>query len=397
MRVSRAVHSQTAAQAKARTMNRLVELRAKGLASLAAAILSAAAATPVTASAQEDRQVLVSHDAVRALIGNTIVYSTPGQGSRQTGVFLLLDGTGWAAVRGDNQASGIQAIRWANYSDGTFCVTGTGNEPRLNDCGVLSIRGTRVTLAPASGPVWSGTVLEGDPWQLDPGSRSSQMLAGRDAIGALVGNTLVFIPYGGGREYRAQLFMADGTVRRAHNDRPDFDHWALQPDERWSIGGDGDRLCLNGGAWTEELCTTLSVAGDLVTLGHARVGPLHGMLLQGDARNLSHAAEARAAQLADALAGKSILLKAADRQAATDSIMFFRPDGSGLAKWRQGAPKPTKWLVQLDGRLCITEQRLEFRNDDCAALSIDGDAVTLASLGRPTISGTLLNGNALQK
>lgn len=378
-------------------MNRLGGLRAKCLVSLVAAILFVAVATNAAASSQEDRQVLVTHDAVRALIGNTIVYSRPGPGSRQTGVFLHLDGTGWAAVRSDSQASAAQAIRWASYSNGTFCVTGTGNEPRLNHCGALSIRGTRVTLAPASGPIWSGRVLEGDPWQLDPGSRSSQRRDGRDAIRALVGNTLVFIPYGGGREYRAQLFLADGTVRSAHNDRPDFDHWALRPDERWSIGGNGDRLCLNGGAWTEELCTTLSITGDLVTLGHARVGPLHGLILQGDARNLSHAAEARAARLADALAGKSILLKAADRQAATDSIMFFRPDGSGLARWHEGAPKPTKWLVRLDGKLCVTEQRLEFRNEDCAALSIDGNAVTLASLGRPIIPGTLLNGNALQK
>jgi hypothetical protein len=100
--------------------------------------------------------------------------------------------------------------------------------------------------------------------------------------------------------------------------------------------------------------------------------------------------------MADALIGNTMLLKAADRQAETDSVIDFLREGSGRAKWGDGAPTPIKWLVQTDGKLCVAEQRREFRDEDCASLSIDGDTVTLAAPDRPAIPGQLLKGNALK-
>lgn len=221
---------------------------------------------------------------------------------------------------------------------------------------------------------------------------ASPQVAG-EAARALTGNTLVFVAEGGSREYRAHYFMANGKARRAHNDQPYFDHWVLQPDERWSIRE--DRLCLSGGAWNADFCAAVSIAGDLVTLRHEKAGPLQARLLKGDARNLSFAAAAATRKIADALTGHTLLLKAADRQAETDSILYFLRDGTGRGK-RGTAGSPFKWLVQLDGKLCVTEAKREFRDGDCYILSIDGDAVTVAAPDRPAIPGRLLKGNALK-
>lgn len=363
---------------------------------IAATVLGLAHAGNLAAHAEEGSRLEVAHKAARALVGNTLVYAKPGQPGAEIGVFLYLDGTGRAMTRGSDGASEPRAIRWANLSDGKFCITDLGRQPWDGDCGILSVDGASATLAPASGPVLSGRVLEGDAWKLDPATLSAERFTGRAAIDALVGNTLVFIPEGGGREYRAHYFMPDGTARRAHNDQPDFDHWALQSDERWTIRGKDDQLCLSGGQWKESFCATISIAGDLATLHDPRIGPLHARFLKGDARHLSPAAGAATRKMADALTGNTMLLKAADRQAETDSVVYFLRDGSGRAKWRDGTPTPIKWLVQTDGKLCVAEQRLDFRDKDCASLSIDGDAVTLAAPGRPAIPGRILKGNALK-
>lgn len=363
---------------------------------IAAAMLGFTHAGGFAAHAQEKPAPKVAHEATRALIGNTLVYAKPGQPGDETGVFLRLDGTGQAATRGPDGTGEPRAIRWANISDGTFCVTDVGRKPWDGDCGVLSVDGTRATLAPATGPAWTGRVLEGDAWKLDPATRSEERFIGKAAIQALVGNTLLFITEGDGREYRAHYFMANGTARRAHNDQPYFDHWALQPDERWSIRGEADQLCFSGGAWKKDFCATISIAGDLVTLHDDRIGPLHARLLPGDARKLSPAAAAATRRMIDALVGNTLLMKATDRNAKADGIVYFLRDGSGRARWRDGAPVPMRWLLEPGGRLCIVKREREFRDEDCVDLSIDGDAVTLASPGRPAIPGRILKGNALK-
>ena len=91
-----------------------------------------------------------------------------------------------------------------------------------------------------------------------------------------------------------------------------------------------------------------------------------------------------------------LLLKAADRQATTDSRLYFQRDGAGLAKRGDRAPQPMQWLLQRDGKLCVAERRRAFRDSDCTTLSIDGDRVTLKAPGRPAIPGRLLQGNALK-
>lgn len=346
------------------------------------------------ANAQEGRHALVGHDAVRALIGNTLVYVRADQPGAETGVFVDLDGTGWAVTRRPDGAGAVRAIRWANFSDGGFCITDPGHNAWDGDCGKLALDGSLATLTPAAGPAWPGRMLEGDPWGLDAARPSAPPVSGKAAIRRLIGNTVVFIPEGGGREYRAHYFMADGTAKRAHNEQPDFNNWVLQPDERWSFRDDDDRLCLSGGGWKEELCAGIAIAGDLVTFHHLRAGPRHARLLLGDARNLSPQAEAAARKTVDALVNHSLWLTAADRQASTDSIIYFMRDGSGRAKRGGGAAVPIKWLVQREGKLCVVERRLDFRDDDCSFLSIDGNQARLSIPGRPTISGQLSKGNA---
>lgn len=368
--------------------------RARSSMMISAAWLAIALICISAANAQDERHPLVGHRAVRALIGNTLVYGKADEPGTETGVFVNLDGTGWAVTRTPRSVGPAHAVRWANFSDGVFCITYPGREPWDGDCGKLALDGSLATLTPADGPVWSGRMLEGDAWALDPASLPEPPVSGKAAIRRLVGNTVVFMPEGGGREYRAHYFMADGTARRAHNEQPDFDNWVLQPDERWSFRDDDDRLCLSGGGWKEELCAGIAIAGDLVTFHHLRAGPLHARLLPGDARNLSPQAEAAARKTADALVNHSLWLTAADRQASTDSIIYFMRDGSGRAKRGGGAAVPIKWLVQREGKLCVVERRLDFRDDDCSFLSIDGNQARLSIPGRPTISGQLSKGNA---
>lgn len=335
--------------------------------------------------------------AFRALVGHTLVYAKPDRPDRETGVFLRLDGTGTAVTRGPDGTGEPRPIRWAQLSDGQFCITDAGRRLWDGDCGKLSVDGMTATLTPASGPAWSGRILDGDAWKLDPSARADDRLAGRAAIEALVGNTMLFISYAGDKAYRAHYLMADGKARRAHNDQPDFNNWALQPDEKWSIRGPADQLCFSGGAWKETFCSTLSIAGDLITMHDDRVGPLHAMLLKGDARNLSPAAEAAVGKKAAALVDHSLLLTAAERGAKTDSTLYFMRKGSGRAKWRAGAPVPIKWMIQLDGKLCVVEQPRDYRDQNCTALAIDGDAVTLSGPDRAPITGRIVKGNALKK
>ena len=361
-----------------------------------AAILGFAYVAGVATNAQEAPRPLVAHHAVGALIGNTLVYAKPDQSGVERAVFLWLDGTGRAVTRGPDGANEPRIVRWVNLSDGQFCVTDVGRKSWEGDCGILTVDGGRATLAPKTGPVWTGQVLEGDAWKLDPARSSGESFVGKAAIKALVGNTIIFIPQGGSREYRAQYFGANGTVRQALNDQPDFDHWALLPDDRWSIRGKDDQLCFSGRGVKEVFCATISIAGDLVTLRHARVGLLHAKLARGDARNLSPAVDAANRKLAAMLVNKTLLLKATDRQARTDSRIYFQRGGAGLAKWGDRAIEPMQWLLQRDGKLCAVRQRAKFQDSDCFKLSIDGDAVILQAPDRPAIPGRLIKGKALK-
>lgn len=350
------------------------------------------------AQVKEEGRPVLAPEAARLLVGNTLVYAKEDQSGEEMemGVYLRLDGSGLAASRKADGAREPRHIRWATLSDGQFCVSDVGRKPSDGDCGILSIDGATAALTPRSGRAWSGKVLEGDAWKLDGATLAEVKFVGRAATKALIGNTLVFIPYGGGREYMAYYFLANGRMRRAHNDQPYFDHWVLQPDETWSVRGKDEHLCFSGGMWGEDYCVGVAVAGNLVTLWTKNAGPVHGELRKGDARNLSPAASTAIKKMGDALAGNTLLLRASDRQATTDSIIYFQRNGFGRAKWGGEAPRPIKWLIQLDGKLCLVEQRLKFRDQNCATLSIDGDAVTFATPDRPAIPGRILRGDALK-
>lgn len=363
---------------------------------IAVAALGLANPVEFGAQAQEKPQPKLRHDAARMLIGNTLVYAKPDQPGDETGVYIRLDGTGLAVARGPDGSGKPRSIRWATVSDSDFCVTEVGRKPWDGDCGALTVDGTHATLAPKGEPAWVARVMKGDAWELDPATIGQYRQSGKPAIEALVGNTLLFIVEGGSREYRAHYFMANGKVRRAHNDQPYFDNWELQPDEKWSIREKSDQLCLSGGAWKETLCVRVSIAGDLVTLWDDRIGPFHARLMSGDARYLSPAAETSASTTANTLIGNTIVLKAADRQANTDRIIYFQRRGVGRMNRGDRRATAIKWLLRRDGTLCIDEQPGEYRDGDCTMLSINGDVVTFTAPGRPAITGRILRGNALR-
>ncbi len=235
-----------------------------------------------------------------------------------------------------------------------------------------------------------------DAWQLDPATTSEKKLVGRAAISAIVGNTVVILSAGDKRETSAQYYMANGKMRRARNEQPNFDNWDLEPEEKWSVREEADQLCISGGGWKEDLCLGIAVTGDRVTLKDNRIGLIHGMILKGDARNLSSAAGKANKAKARALVGNTLFLKAADRQADTDSVIYFLSDGVGRAKRGHAAAVPIKWMLQLNGNLCIVEVEREFRDNSCTSLSIDGSAATLAAPDRAEIRGQILKGNALK-
>lgn len=367
------------------------------LRAMTAILLAVAQVGSVSARAGEPEPPPADWGALRPLIGHTLVYAKPDRPGEETAVFLRLDGTGKALTHGPDGAGEPRPIRWVTLSDGQFCVTDVGRQPWEGDCGRLAVDGATATLTPASGPVWPGRVLDGDAWNLEPSARSDDRRVGRAAIEALVGNTMLVIGYGSADAHRAYYLMAGGKARRADNDQRDFDNWALQPDEKWSIRGAADQLCFSGGGWKELSCSTVSIAGDLITLHYEKFGPLHAQLVKGDARNLSPAAEAVSRKKAAALIDHSILLKAADRGAKTDSMIYFMRKGAGRAKRGDAASAPIKWMVRLDGKLCVVEQPLDFRDQNCTTLAIDGDTVTLAAPDRAPIAGRILKGNALKK
>lgn len=235
-----------------------------------------------------------------------------------------------------------------------------------------------------------------DAGQLDPATTSEKRLVGRAAVHAIVGNTVVILSAGDKQETSAQYYMANGKLRRARNEQPYFDNWELQPEEKWSIREEADQLCISGGGWKKDLCLGIVVTGDLVTLKDNRIGLIHGMLLKGDARGLSPAAEKANQAKARALVGNTLFLKAADRQADTDSVIYFLRDGVGRAKRGQAAAVSIKWMLQLNGNLCIVEAQREFRDNNCTSLSINGSAATLAAPDRHEIRGQILKGNALK-
>jgi hypothetical protein len=370
--------------------------------SIRALFLAAFLALAGTALAQAAQAIpVVADEAARILVGNTLVYAKPGRPEEETAVYLLPDGTGRAATRRGGDTGAAKPVQWSILSDQSFCVADVGRQPWDGDCGALSVDGDAVTLAPADGPAWSGKMLQGDAWALDPATTSQARLAGKAAVKALVGNTLVFTPLGGTREYEAFYFLPGGILRRASQDitgsEPDFTHWSPESDERWVLRSEDDHLCLVGdkaGPGKQEYCPSVSISGDLVTLTNEGTDPSHGKLLVGDARNLSPAATAAVQATADALLGNTIVFQIPGRPADEEAVLYFQPGGAGRGKKPTGGSEPIQWRLRMDGTLCIANDGARFHEQDCVAIAITGDAATMTSAGRPVISARILKGNA---
>ena len=372
-----------------------------GLKTLMMVAAMAGAITPGVGQAQADTpHPPTIHDAVSALVTNTLVYSKPDHPGETTAAYLRPDGTGLAATRDGKDMGGVRRIQWAILSDQRLCIANVGRKPWEGDCGTLSVEGEDAVLVPAEGQHWPGKLLQGDAWSLDAPTRK---LTGRAAIEALIGNTFLLMPLGGGRPSTAIYLLADGTVRRGADDLddggvPEFTNWVLQTPERWSLRESDGSFCISDvepGTRRPDFCAAVSLAGDTVIF---RYGPnhrlLHGKLLQGDARSLSPAASAAVKAMQDTLVGNTLVLA----NPAEETIVYFRAEGAGRVQRRGGATgdeaRPFRWLLRTDGSLCIAEGKAKFHDVDCGVISVVGDAVTLKGPGGSVVSGRILKGNA---
>lgn len=333
---------------------------------------------------------------IEKLIGNTLVYADPSQPGAERGVFLRLDGTGFAGRKGQPHSD---PIRWAILSDGELCLYQEGQKPWEGDCGLLSLAVGRGGLTPNPGPRWEVSTLEGDAWHLDSRMRGVSRRHGASAINRLVGNTLVFRAIGSAEpDDTAFHFLAGGTLRSAINAAQDFHDWQLQPNESWAVQPADEALCLTRPKVAEKSCFEVMVYGDLVRLSDAQKGQaLFATLLQGDAHFLSPEASALARAMGDQLVGRSIVLSAAARGAGSDSIIHFQADGMGRAQWGSTPFAAIKWVVKPGGILCTTPAQRHLQARDCAALSIKGDRIELSGPRRNPISGRLVEGHVRQK
>lgn len=352
------------------------------------------------AQAGDAPQPPITHDEVSALVTNTLVYSKPDHPGETTAAYLRPDGTGLAATRDGNGMGEVRRIQWAILSDQRFCIANAGRKPWEGDCGTLSVEGEDAMLVPAEGQRWPGKLLQGDAWSLDAPTRK---LTGRAAVEALVGNTFLLMPLGGGRASTAIYLLPDGTVRRGADGLddggvPEFTNWVLQAPERWSLRESDGSLCIGDvepGTGRPDYCAAVSLAGDTVVFrDNANHRLLYGTLLQGDARSLSPAASAAVKEMEDALVGNTLMLA----NPAEETIVYFQADGTGRVHRRGGVTgdeaNPFHWLLRTDGSLCIAEGDAKFHEVDCGAISVVGDAVTLKGPGGPAVSGRILKGNA---
>ncbi len=104
--------------------------------------------------------------AVKALIGNTLVFTTPGNPGDEIALYILADGTGRFTTDGDDTAGRPKSIQWSIREDGMFCVVEVGETRKDGDCVALSIAGNTVTLKPKDDPALSGKILKGNPRKL---------------------------------------------------------------------------------------------------------------------------------------------------------------------------------------------------------------------------------------
>ncbi|MGO4723323.1 MULTISPECIES: hypothetical protein [unclassified Inquilinus] len=109
---------------------------------------------------------VASKAAVKALIGNTLVFVTPGDPGDKVALYILADGTGRFTTDGGDAAGRPKSIHWSIREDGMFCVVETGETRKDGDCVALSIAGNTVTLKPQGDPAILGKILKGNARKL---------------------------------------------------------------------------------------------------------------------------------------------------------------------------------------------------------------------------------------
>ena len=221
-------------------------------------------------------------------------------------------------------------------------------------------------------------------------------LAGKAAVQALIGNTLVYsIPDNPGSD-AALYILADGTgvaagLPGAISNTPEPMRWRLRDDGLFCT------IDLRMG-WNYEDCVSISISGDSVTFQSPEVRSFSStaMLLQGDARNLSPTTSAAAQAIADALRGNTLVFIRPSGKVSEEIAVYMSVDGTGRAvresRVAEG-PKPIWWSVQRDGRLCVSGAGKEPGESGCAAIEITGDRVWVKPDVSPSILGNLLKGN----
>jgi hypothetical protein len=104
--------------------------------------------------------------AIKALIGNTLVFTTPDDPGVKVSLYVLADRTGRYAKDGGDTTEKPESVQWSVREDGMFCVAATGATPQDGDCAAISIAGDDVTLKSKNDPAIAGKLLKGNPRKL---------------------------------------------------------------------------------------------------------------------------------------------------------------------------------------------------------------------------------------
>jgi hypothetical protein len=104
--------------------------------------------------------------AVKALIGNTLVFTTPGDPGDKVALYILADGTGRFTMDGGDAAGRPKSIHWSIREDGALCVVEAGETRKDGDCAAISVAGDSVTLKPQGDPAIPGKILKGNARKL---------------------------------------------------------------------------------------------------------------------------------------------------------------------------------------------------------------------------------------
>lgn len=227
---------------------------------------------------------------------------------------------------------------------------------------------------------------------------TTQPLAGKAAVDALVGNTMIAtMPNDPGVEMAFHI-LADGTIELS---RRENGTWKPPVSSRWTVRDDG-RFCVtpDGGPPGEKDCVAISVSGDTATFTPPDDAALSGRIVQGDAVATAQAGPQDAVTgkaAIDLLVGNTLTFTR-DGLPEEETAIYFRADGSGRAKRNMNDPTdkatPIGWSVRSDGMFCVADAGKKPGDGDCTAISVAGGTVTLTAPGRPPLSGKILKGNA---